>query len=81
MPLRETEEKISSTEAFYEIARYLTSNPPVRVEHGQNSENELDKHRLWRNKVAHMLYAIIFENTIKKLWETEHDRECAYTTS
>lgn len=79
MKLEETEQKLRSTEAFYQVAKYLRSNPPVALTRGSNAQEELDNQRLWRNMVSHLHYAIIFENTVKILWEVEHKKECSYT--
>ncbi len=65
MRLKATEEKIHSTEAFCEITRYLLSNPLSPVVAGKDAREQLENHRLQKNIVAHMLCAIIVENTIK----------------
>ena len=79
MRLKETEEKIHSTEAFCEITRYLLSNPLSPVVAGKDAQEQLENHRLQKNIVAHMLCAIIVENTIKILWEMEHNKECEHS--
>ena len=79
MRLKETDDKIRSTQAFCEIIKYLLSNPLAPVVEGQDTQEQLDSHRLQKNIVAHMLCAIVVENTIKILWEMEHNQECEYS--
>ncbi len=81
MKMRETEDKLEATEAFFHMAKYLTSSPQyiIPVVPGQNPEEEMDKHRWQRNITSHMLYVIIFENSIKILWELENEEECEHT--
>ena len=79
MRLKETEDKIRSTQAFCEITKYLLFNPLAPVVKGQDTQEQLDRHRLQKNIVAHMLCAILVENTIKILWELEHNQECEYS--
>ena len=79
MRLKETEDKIRSTEAFCEIVKYLLSNPLAPVTQGQDTQGQLDKHRIQKNIVVHMLCAMVVENTIKILWEMEHSKESEYS--
>ena len=79
MILQETKNKLDATEALYQIAKYLTSNPPVAVTPGSNVEKAVDDHRYWRNIVSHLHYAVIFENSIKILWEIKYRKESPRT--
>ena len=54
MILKETKNKLDVTEALYQVAKYLTSNPPVALIPGSNVEKEMDNHRYWRNIASHL---------------------------
>ena len=65
-----------------EIAKYLDANPPFQVlsnDTPQDIEESMDNHRLWRKSVVHMLNSIVFELTIKVIWELDHNQQCRYT--
>ena len=79
MRLKETQDKIRSTQAFCEITKYMLSSPFAPVAKGQEIQEQLDSHRFQKNIVAHMLCTILVENTIKVLWEVEHNQECEYS--
>ena len=79
MRLKQTQDKIRSTQAFCEITKYLLFSPFAPVVKGQDAQEQLDSHRLQKNIVVHMLCAIVVENTIKILWEMEHNQECEYS--
>ena len=76
------EERLRSTEGFLEIAKYLHSRPPIRVPIGSSRtevEEIEDKHRWWRGITSHMLYAIVFEVSLKIIWELDNNEECRFT--
>lgn len=74
--------RMRSMQNFMEIAKYLDSGPPIQAPVGL-SQAEFDeihaKHNLAGKSVTHMLDAIVFEISVKVLWELDHDADCRNT--
>ena len=66
-------ELMKTAEAHLEIAKYLDSRPPVRAVPGDAKalQEVLDRNTLCGKMVCHLLYAIIFEISIKVIWELD----------
>ena len=76
--------RMESMRYCLETAKYLDDSPQHLVPVSSNAtvgeiEDAKDKARLSRKHISHMLNAIIFEITIKVLWELDNHTECSYT--
>ena len=82
MDINRIEERLKSAEYFLKTAKYLDSDPPVAVPLNSSStevEKIKDKQRWSSSITCHMLYAIIFEISIKIIWELDNNKECRFT--
>lgn len=73
-------DKLEMAEAFLESAVLLEQSlyRTVLDDSKEEIEARKDKQRYQRKKACHFLYAIIFELTIKIIWELEKGEECEH---
>lgn len=69
------EEKLEMAEAFMAAAESLEETPLLKVSGGSAK----DQQRYQRKQVCYFLYAIIFELSIKIMWEIERGEKCRHT--
>ena len=82
MDINRIEERLKSAEYFLETAKYLESDPPIAVPLGTSptAAAEIEDRQIWSNRITcHMLYAIVFEISIKIIWELDNNEECRFT--
>lgn len=77
------EEKINAAEAHFEIAKHLDTRRVLEIENvpgGFTAQKEAkDRHVFHSKQVCHMLYAIVFEISIKVIWDLDHNKACKFT--
>ena len=69
------EEKLEMAEAFMASAESLETMPLLKV----FGDSAKDQQRHQRKRVCYFLYAIIFELSIKIIWEIENGEKCRHT--
>ena len=82
MDINRIEERLKSAEYFLETAKYLDSDPPVEVplDSSPTEVEEIKDKQRWSSGITcHMLYAIVFEISIKIIWELDNNNECRFT--
>ena len=82
MDIHRIEERLKSAEHFLETAKYLDSDPPVAVpfDSSPTAIEEIKDRQRWSSGITcHMLYAIVFEISIKIIWELDNNEECRFT--
>ena len=74
-------QRVEAGEAYVAIAKYLDSRPPLKMVEGgpEEQERERDKHSWNSIIVCHILYAIVFEISIKIVWELDNGQACRHT--
>ena len=73
--------RMEATEAHLKIAEHLDSDPPIRAVTGGVKEQEKarNSYRIQSKMVCHFLYALVFENLIKAIWELDKRTVCKNT--
>ena len=76
--------RLESMRSCLEAASHLDDCPvyPVKTSAITSAgviQGTMDRHRLSRKHISHILNAIVFEIAVKVIWELDNDRECSYT--
>lgn len=83
MNVTRIEERMSAMQTCIDSARCLNESRVYSIPNTPGAlatrEEEIDRQRLSRGKVGHMLCAVALEIAIKVLWELEHRKACRHT--
>ena len=82
MNSKQIKERMGTADAFLRVATYLASRPPYKMPLGSSEKavEEVNDKQIWSRAVTcHMLFAIVFEISIKVIWTLDNHRDCPYT--
>ena len=76
----ESKKKLEMAESFMNSARILEGPlSAIRTDSQDTIQEQMDKQHIHKKMVSYFLYALVFELSIKVIWEAEKGKKCRPT--